>query len=60
MGGGPKPPEVFKVLCTFKGENSATFSSGGLSVSIAGKEEVVDYYTQGKTYVFTSTEAPAD
>jgi hypothetical protein len=60
MGGGGRPAETFKALCTFVGENSATFSSNGLSVSIAGKKEIVEYFEKNKTYVFDVSEAPAD
>jgi len=60
MGGGGRPGETFKALCTFKGEHSATFSSDGVSVSIAGKNEIIDYFETGKTYVFDISQAPKD
>lgn len=51
MGIGPNPGLTVKVECTSNSGHVASLSGDGVSVSIGGAEETVEYFKVGSTYV---------
>jgi hypothetical protein len=50
MGGLGHPGVTYKVVCSSKAINSASFS-GDVSLSLAGSAEQLEYYKEGHEYV---------